>query len=123
MSFDYIDARNTAKELIEEFGQAGKVIKKGSTGGYDEHGNLKPDDPDAEVNGTITPLLRYNSNEIDGESIQDGDAYVFFHSDSDVDDWINYQVAVNGVTFRVVGMVTLDSVDDINVFRKLQLRR
>ena len=136
MSFDYNDARETALELITEFGQHSKVVKKGATGGTDAFGNPLEDVHDQEVGGIVTPLLQYNSREVNGESIRTGDCYVFFHSDSDIDDWFKYlfapiannpelnlQITINGVTFRIVEIYSLDSVDDINVFRKLQLRR
>ena len=121
MAFDYNDARETALEIISEFGKAGVVTKKGTTGGTDAFGNVTPDVPDINISGIITPLLQYKSAEIDGESIKRGDSYVLFHSD--VAPEIGYQTNVNGVVMRVVDTYTLDSVDDINVFRKLQLRR
>lgn len=118
--FDYNEARETALELIEFFGQPGTVVKKGTTGGQDAWGDPKPDEPDVTINGIITPLLQYKTKEIDDTNIKRGDSFVFFHSDTSPE--INMQTTINGKTFRIVDTIVLNSVDDINIFRKLQLR-
>ncbi len=120
MAFDYSGARAEAFALIAEYGAAGQAIKKGTTGGYDSEGNVTPDIPDVAIDGTVTPLLQYKTREIDGSSIQMGDSFVFFHSETAPE--INMQITINSKTLRIVDIYKLDSVGDINVFRKLQLR-
>lgn len=120
MSFNYAGARATAENLIKKFGQAGTIIVKGVSGGYDENGDVAADTPDTTISGTITPLLQYSNKEVDGDSILKGDAYVFFHSDTAPQ--VNNQVVLNGKDFRIVDIISLTSVDGINVFRKIQLR-
>jgi len=120
MSFNYSEARSRAEKIITKFGSAGIVILKGSSGGFDDNGDATPDTPDTTINGIITPLVKYKTSEIDDKSIQNGDAWVFFHSDSDIT--INMQTTVNSKTFRVVDVIKLSSVDDINIYTRLQLR-
>jgi len=120
-TFDYKQARLDAESLIKEFGAAGQVILKGSTGGYDEHGNIEPDTDGVIINGIITPLIGYKTTEIDGESIQHGDNYVLFHSEGVPK--INMTVSMGGNTFRVIGVYALCSVGGVNVLTKLQLRK
>lgn len=120
--FNYDKARQVAEGLIDKFGQAGSFIKEGSgAGGYDNFGNPLPADPDIVINGVVTPLLSYNQQEIDGEQIKSTDSYVFFHSEAEPP--IGAKTVLNGDEYRVVDIKKLDSVDDINVYRKLQLRR
>lgn len=121
MSFDYNRARALALKVITKYGKAGTVIEKGTTGGFDDSGNSTPDTPDTIINGTITPLVQYKTKEIDGKSILTGDSWVFFHSD--IEPRINMQVTLNSKTFRIIETFPLSSVDDINIFRKLQLRK
>lgn len=121
MSFNYNDARNSAEEIITFFGKPGQVIKKGvPSGGFDDNGDPISSTPDEIINGIITPLLRFKKSEIDGSAIKIGDTFVFFHSDSEP--LIDMQVTLNSKTFRIIDIITLSSVDDINVFRRLQLR-
>ena len=120
MAHDYAGDRQLAEDLITEYGAASAVIKKGTTGGTDAWGDPKPDEPDIVINGTITPWLDAKTREIDGENILRGDGFVYFHSDTAPE--INMQTTINGKTFRIVDTKVLDSVDDINVYRRLQLR-
>lgn len=120
--FNYNKARQTAKGLIDKFGQTGSFIKEGSgTGGYDDFGNPLPAEPDIVINGIVTPLLSYKQQEVDGEQIKSTDSYVFFHSEAEPP--IGAKTVLNSDEYRVVDIKKLDSVDDINVYRKLQLRR
>jgi len=121
MPFDYAEARETAENIITNFGQAGTFTLRGDTGGYDENGDVIAPSADTVITGTITPLLRYKKHEIDGESIRIGDNFVFFHSTTAPT--INMQTTVNSESFRVVKVEILTSVDDINVYRKIQLRQ
>ena len=118
--FDYDNSRLTAEKLITKFGQPNTVKIKGNDGGFDEFGDPIPPVPDTFINGITTPLLQYKSAEIDGETIQYDDSYIFFHSD--IAPEIGNHTEINGKIFRVVDLMTLTSVDNINVYRKLQLR-
>lgn len=120
--FDYGKARRVAKGLIDKFGQAGSFTKEGGgAGGYDDFGNVILPEPDTVISGIVTPLLSYKQQEIDGEQIKSTDSYVFFHSEAEPP--IGAKAVMNGSEYRVVNVKKLDSVDDVNVYRKLQLRR
>ena len=122
MSFDYNQAAEDAKEIIAEFGAAGSFVLKGSAGsGVDEFGDPLPTVDDVTYSGTVTPLLQYKADEIDGESVKQGDAYVFF--DSATPPAIGSIATLNGNTWRVVAIESLSSVGGVRVFTKLQLRR
>lgn len=120
MTYNYTRARKIALRQITKYGGAGQVILQGVTGGYDNSGNVIANTPDTIINGTITPLVDYKTSEIDGESIKKGDAWVYFHSDSDIT--VNMQTTLNGTTFRILAVKTLSSVGGIEIFTKLQLR-
>ena len=118
MSFDYAKSRATAEKIITKFGQSSKVYSKGETT-TDMLGNTITIGGE-EVAGIISPKLAYSSNEIDGENIIKGDGYAFFHSDTEPS--IGMLTDLNNETLRVVSVEKLDSVNNINVYRKLQLR-
>ena len=124
MSFDYNEARATALELITEFGGTGEFIKTGDTGGYDEYGDPIAATPDIVISDTVTPLLPFKIGDIAGSNgtIVQADKYCFFHSDTAPG--IGYTHTQNGVEWRVVSILSeITSVDGVNVFRRLQLRR
>jgi hypothetical protein len=123
MSFNYTKARATAKKIISKFGQPSSIVQKGTTGGFDEGGNAEADSPDITIDGIITPLVQYKTNEIDGESIIVGDAWAFFYTESTVDIAIDMQVTINSKTFSVKAVKKLSSVDDINIYTRLQFRK
>lgn len=121
MAFDYVDARQAAEEIINDFGKPGQVIKKGvPSGGFDNNGNPIPPTPDVIIDGIVTPKLDFKKSEIDGTAIQRGDSFAFFHSDTKPE--IDMQITLNSTTFRIISIKDLTSVDDINVFIRLQLR-
>ena len=120
MEFDYAQARATAEKIISKFGVAGAVIKKGSIGGNDEWGDPIADIPDVTIDGIVTPFMAAKKAEIDDTNVLMGDGFVFFHSD--IAPEIGMQTTLNGQTYRIVNMKVLNSVDDINIYRKLQLR-
>ena len=121
MSYNFPAARAQAKRIITKFGKPGEVILKGVSGGFDDNGDVTPDTPDTIIKGTITPLIQFKTKEIDGESILKGDSWVYF--DSDTEPQINMQITLNGKTLRIIQTFPLSSVDDVNIFRKLQLRK
>lgn len=120
--FDYVKAANIATDLIYKFGQFGLFVVKGSGGGgFDDFGNPIPAQPDKEIVGVITPLLRYKQHEIDGERILATDSYIF--ADLNEDPPIDSKVTINGNTYIAKNIMKLDSVDGINIYRKIQLRK
>lgn len=122
-AFDYNKAHSVAIALITKFGQGSQAVKKGNASGWDEStGDPIAATPDLVILGMVTPLLQYNQNEIDGESIKIGDSYVFFDAfDGNVE--IDMMFTINGNQFRVVSMYRMVSVDNIKVFNKIQLRK
>lgn len=124
-TFDYSAKRETAKKLIEKFGDPATIVVKGNSDGsgepiYDAYGDEVPLIPDSTISGTVTPILNYKRMEIDGETIRAGDGYVFFYSDTAP--MIGNFIDINDKTWRVVDIESLTSVGDVNVYRKLQLR-
>ena len=120
-AFDYVNAHNVAVKLITKFGQPNNIVIKGNSSGWDDSGNQIPVEPDTIISGIVTPLLKYKQAEIDGESVLMTDSYVFFSSETPPE--IDMMITINSQQFRVVDLTTLNSVDDINVYRRLQLRR
>ena len=120
-AFDYANARSVAVKLITKFGQAGQVIKEGNESGWDSSGNVIAAQPDVTIDGIVTPLLQYKQFEIDGEHVLATDSYVFF--DSSTAPEIGMMITINAQQFRVVNVTIMTSVDGINVYRKLQLRK
>lgn len=120
MANDYNADRAVAEELIKEYGQPSTVIKKGVSGGKDAWGDPIADTPDTVINGIITPWLAAKDSEVNNTSVLMGDGFVFFHSDTAPG--IGMQTTLNGQTYRIQDIKKLDSVDGINVYRKLQLR-
>lgn len=122
MAYDYAAARKLALKVITKFGAPGSVVKKGvSGGGFDNSGDPIPDSPDVTILGTVTPLVRFKTKEINETTIKSGDSYVLFASD--VAPEIDMQITINFDTFRIVDLIDLSSVDDENIFRRLQLRK
>lgn len=120
--FDYSKAREVAAKLIDKFGAPSTFVVAGqNAGGYDDFGNVIAPSSDTVINGTITPLLSYKQAEINGETIQQGDGYVFFHSDTAPP--IDSKTTINGLVYRAVWVEQLSSVGGVNVLRKVQLRR
>lgn len=120
VAFNYEKARWKATAIISKFGDVGTFVVKGNTGGFDDEGNVIDDTADSYINGIVTPLLQYKTNEIDGTTIKIGDSYVFFDG-AEVP--INAVITLNGDTLRAVSNKELTSVGGVNVYRKIQLRR
>lgn len=120
--FDFSEAREDAKEIITEFGESSTLTKPGDSGGYDAFGNPIADTPGTTINGTVTPLLNYKIDEIDGETIQRQDSYVFFDTDGTPE--IGMNITINGQKYAVVDIpLRIQSVGGVTVLNKLQLRR
>jgi len=121
VAFNYTNARLTATKLITKFGEAANFVIKGNDGGYDDDGNVIAPQPDTNISGIVTPLLRYKSKEVNETTILTGDTYVFFDSNNDVP--VGAVITINGDTLRAVNSEELTSVSGVNVYRKIQLRR
>lgn len=122
MAYDYAAARKLALKVITKFGAPGSVVKKGvSGGGFDNNGDPIPDSPDVVILGTTSILVDFKTNEIDGQTILQGDSYILFHSE--VEPEVDMQTTIDFETFRIVGVKKLTSVDGINISRRLQLRK
>lgn len=121
MNYDWDNAREISIRQIEIYGKAGTIVKKGSTGGFDNEGNITSDIPDVIINGTITSMVDYNPQEIDGSSIQAGDTWVYF--DSVTEPEIGMLTTINNLTFRILGTPKLISPDGVVVWQRLQLRK
>ena len=121
MAFDYVDARETAKEIIEEFGEAGTFVLEGVKGGYDSDGNEVADSQDVIITGTVTPLLDYSTSDIDGVNILKSDSLCYFHSDTLPT--VGMTHTQNGVKYRAQNIETLTSVGGVVVYYEIQLRR
>lgn len=120
--FDYSKAHLVAVKLIDKFGQAGVITKLGNKSGVDgSTGAIIPAVPDEDFDCVVTPLLQYKQAEIDGQNVLATDSYVFV--DTADAPAIGYSITINGNTYRVQDITVLNSVDDIQVYTKLQLRR
>lgn len=123
MAFDYSQANLDAKDIINEFGESATIVAKGmGGGGFDLDGNPIPAQPDVEYQGIITPLLSFDSSEIDGETILSTDSYCFFYTLTEPPIgaiYTNYA----GMEYRIISKMKLDSVSGINVYLKLQMRQ
>lgn len=117
--FDYAKAQATAKRLIEKFGEAG-AFSRVTSGGTDNVTGVTTPETTTTISGTVTPALKYKSNEINGESVQRGDGYVFFDGDEIA---INDTITINGEAFRAVFIDKIESVAGVLVYQKVQLRR
>lgn len=124
MAFDFAQARITAAGIINNFGGSSSITSKGVSSGYGQDGNVLAGTPDSTISGSISPLMSYKNNEIDGQSIVAGDSFVYFQSDTNSEKiTVDMQVTLNSKTFRIKNVEDLSSITDINVFYKLQLRK
>lgn len=117
--FDYPESRQEADDIISFFGGKGSFVRV-TGGAIDQATGEQAPGSTTLINGTITPILRYMNNEINGESVLRTDGYVYF-SGGEVA--INDTAVLNGETFRAVDVVKLTSVGGALVYQKVQLRR
>jgi hypothetical protein len=117
----YGEFRELAEELIAEFGEQASIYTPEQPGGVDGLGRPKPPVARVDINGLATGLLNYNSKEIDGSLIKMGDAYIFFHSETNPD--IGMYHEVNGKVYRVQDVNLIESRDGVVALCKIQLRR
>ena len=121
MAYDYLKAQAQVNGQIAKYGASGTFVKLGSSSGYDDSGNATPGTPDINVDGIVTPLLKYKKHEMDGTKIIVGDAYVYFDSDNDAALEVGMLITINGKTLRLVDVDKLQH-ESIVVYVKLQLR-
>lgn len=120
--FNYQDSRALAERLIKRFGGDGDFTKKGNDSGFDSDGNPAPIEADKVYSGLITPKIDAKTEEIDGSLVKTGDAFVYFHSDEKPE--TGSITVINGEVWRLTRVASeLTSLDGVNVYRKLQLRR
>ena len=118
--FDYVDAKNTAKTLIDEFGASGSFTSPEANGGIDPAtGDISAATPVVKT-GVVTPVLNYKASEIDGTSVLNGDGYAFFYGTAPSIGDVHVQ---NGETWRVVSVSGLMSVEGVEVYIQVQLRK
>ena len=117
--FDYNQAAADAKELIEEFGGPGSFVRV-TGGGIDPATGDSSASTTETITGTVTPILNYRADEVNGESVKRGDGYVYFDGASVS---INDTTTMNGEVWRAVDVITLKSVDGVLVYQRVQLRR
>lgn len=120
-TFDYIKSRQIAKNLITKFGEPATLVKPAAAGGYDAFGNPIANEPAVNISGIVTPLLDYKKDEVDEETIQREDSYVFFDTDGEPE--IGMNITINGEKYVVMNISKLESAGGVNVYHKLQLRR
>ena len=117
--FDYVEAQSNAAALIDEFGDAGSFTRETLGVENPATGEMSPSATES-FGGTVTPLLRFGNAEVNGESVQRGDGYVYFDGDEVL---INDYIELNGETWRAVDVTKLTSVGGVRVYQKIQLRR
>lgn len=121
--FDYDKARSTAEKLIDKFGGAGTVYSLGE-GGEDMFGN-PISSPGFSIDGLASPLLPYGTSTqmtvYERDNVIAGDMFFFFHSDELVEFGMLFDA--NGYSWRVQSIKRLSSLDDVNVFQKVMLRK
>jgi len=122
MAVDYDELRETAEEIIEDWGSSGQVIVKGKKGGKSVSGDAEADTPDTFIDGIFTPLVKFKTHEVDGKSVLMGDSYVLWQTTGDEKIKVNMQITINSVTFVIKAIMPLSSNEDINVYIKLHLR-
>lgn len=115
----YNDMVKLASELIGDFGEAGTFTQKGQPSGVDDYGNVIAGTPDLTIGGIVTPRLKYSQDQINNTNILSSDFYVFFDGDY-VE--IGMTIPLNGTVYRVVDNRKFQTVGNIKIYQKLQLR-
>lgn len=111
MAYDYLKAQAQVNGQIAKYGNDGTFVKLGSSSGYDDSGNSTIGTPDINVDGIVTPLLKYKKHEMDGTKIIVGDAYVYFDSDNDAALEVGMLIAIGTKVYRLVGIDKLEHYD------------
>lgn len=117
--FDYVKAQATAKKLVEKFGESGSFTRT-IQGAIDPATGEQGASTEIKINGAVTPVLRFSNDEVNGESVQRDDGFVFFDGDELA---INDKTTINGETWRCVDVSKIKSVSGVLVYQKVQLRR
>ena len=117
--FDYGKAQETAERLIDKYGAPGSFTRT-TQGDIDPATGEQGAGTTTMINGTVTPVLSYKASEINGESVQRGDGYVYFDGGEIA---INDKATINGDLYRCVDVSSIKSVEGVLVYQKIQLRR
>lgn len=117
--FDYTKAQATVKKLVEKFGESGSFTRT-VQGAIDPATGEQGASTETTISGTVTPVLRFSNDEVNGESVQRGDGYVYFDGDELA---INDKVTINGEKWRCVDVSKIKSVSGVLVYQKVQLRK
>jgi hypothetical protein len=117
--FDYDEAKADADELIEEFGQAGKLRVPKSSGPPHKPTPLPPDEHDA-----IFAVLEYEAKDIDGTRILATDKYVILAVGTlPVEPATSHLlVEASGKTLKIIALAPLEPAG-VAVFYGVQARR
>ncbi|GAG97019.1 unnamed protein product [marine sediment metagenome] len=121
MTYNYTTARATARRSILKYGSTGEVVQKGQTGGYDDNGGVVADTADVTITGVITPLVLFADEETNGTSIIKGDSWVYWQSDTAVA--VDMQVTLNSETFKIKAVTAVQSIANVIIYERLQLRK
>jgi len=119
-----LDAKVVPKvaSVLNRVGVSATLLTRDSPAFDVEHGDVIHGG-ETETSVTISPLLEYTEDTIDGDVVLRGDCYCFIAGQGlAVTPTEDTKVAVSGQTWQVVSIETLRSGDDIAAYR-LQLRR
>ena len=83
-TFDYVEARAVAEELINEFGDPLQLTLPGEDAGRDPYGRPTAGTAATVIDGICSPLLDYKDGlkETNGSEIIMGDKFCYYHSDT-----------------------------------------
>lgn len=116
--FNYNSAAIKAGRLIAKFGGDGTFTRETGGGVDPVTGDTSQVTTDS-IAGTVTPVLNYRNDEINGESVLRSDGYVFFDG---APVRIGDNISINGEVWRAVDIQKIQSVDGVLVYQKVQLR-
>lgn len=118
--YDYLQGQTRALELLQFYGDAIQFVKKGTTGGYDDSGNVLPPQSDLTLDGTATPLVMFKASEVDGKAVLMGDGYLYFQGVNEPQ--VGMQVTLHGTTYRVISSYPIKSISGTKLFDKVHVR-
>ncbi|MHC1549400.1 hypothetical protein [Phyllobacterium sp. K27] len=116
--FDYIDAQNTALELIDEFGAAGSIVRDMPGGGPD----WDPGDPVPTPYSCIAAILAIELKDVDGSLVKSTDktAYVAAKRLA-IEPTTTDRLLFNGKSYTIIKVAPLQPAATV-VYHKLFVR-
>lgn len=119
--FDYIDSRDTAKELLEEFGKI-QVLVVNTSGDYDpETGTTAgAGTTNFDVNCAHFPVK--GETNVNGTLIVAGDEYALVSGADSNTVSVDDKLIIDGVTWNIFSLLTIGPADT-NVLHKLYIRK